>query len=216
MAKVKMPLLGVKARGQIGSSVVMSTWRGVQYARTHVIPANPRTESQMAVRSVFTYLNELYKLMGGEVTGVWKAYAQGRALTDRNAFLKFNVGALVNATSVTDLTVSPGVGGGYACSALSLSTNSTQNTITATATVPTPPEGWQVVKVVFVAVCEQYPHEAVAENPRILTDDTAPYTVTFENLTEGQRYVIAAYPVWRKPDGKTAYGASINALSQQV
>lgn len=50
MAKVKAPLLSFEARGKIADSVVYFPWKGVNAVRQYVIPANPRTEDQIAQR----------------------------------------------------------------------------------------------------------------------------------------------------------------------
>lgn len=216
MARVKMPIMGVDASGQLGKSMVFGNWRGVRYARTHVYPTNPNTEAQQAIRGAFAYLNDLYKRFPADVTSVWVAYAKGRPLTDRNGFLKYNTAAMQDATDITNLVVSPGVAGGYALSGLSLSVNASANSITATATAPDIPSGWSISRVVFVCVCDQDPHGPAVENPRVSSDASSPYTVTFENLRDGQRYLVAAFAVYTKPDGSTAYGPSINALSTEV
>lgn len=54
MAKAKLPLLGVQARGQLGKAIVYFPWKGIQCVRTHVYPAQPRTGPQLAVRADFT------------------------------------------------------------------------------------------------------------------------------------------------------------------
>jgi len=54
MAKAKLPLLGVQARGQLGKAIVYFPWKGIQCVRTHVYPAQPRTGPQLAVRADFS------------------------------------------------------------------------------------------------------------------------------------------------------------------
>lgn len=52
MAKVKGPLMSMGATGQLGKSLVFMTWKGIKDVRTHVVPANPRSDGQVAQRNV--------------------------------------------------------------------------------------------------------------------------------------------------------------------
>jgi len=54
MATVKSPLLSMSASGQIGKSIVFGQWKGIDTARQHVVPANPDTAAQQAVRTRMT------------------------------------------------------------------------------------------------------------------------------------------------------------------
>lgn len=46
MAKVTGPLMSLSASGKIANTVVFAGWKGVQYARKYVIPANPESVAQ--------------------------------------------------------------------------------------------------------------------------------------------------------------------------
>lgn len=46
MAKVVMPLMSASASGQIGKSIVFAGWKGTQYVRKYVVPANPMSADQ--------------------------------------------------------------------------------------------------------------------------------------------------------------------------
>jgi hypothetical protein len=46
MAKVTGPLQSFSASGQIAKSIVFGAWKGINYVRQYVIPANPQSESQ--------------------------------------------------------------------------------------------------------------------------------------------------------------------------
>lgn len=54
MAKLKGPLFSLGASGAIGKTLIFSTWKGLDVAREYVIPANPRTDPQIAHRGRFT------------------------------------------------------------------------------------------------------------------------------------------------------------------
>jgi len=210
MAKVKMPLLGVKASGQLGKSAVFGSWKGVQYARTLVIPKNPRTEEQMLTRNTFLFLNELWKLLPAEVVRVWQQFSAGKPMTDRNAFMQRNLLTLREATSLLDFVASPGANGGYAVTDVTANVDSQNNSITVTISPPSLPSGWSVVAAYAMALRNQDPHEKPLEKPVLGSDTQAPYTIMLNGLTDGQSYVVAVWLEYEKPDGTVAFGPSIN------
>lgn len=52
MAKVTGPLLSLDASGSVAGTMTFSKWKGINYLRQRVIPSNPRTAGQLAVRSI--------------------------------------------------------------------------------------------------------------------------------------------------------------------
>lgn len=46
MAKVTMPLMSGSASGQIAKAIVFAGWKGIQYVRKYVVPANPQSAEQ--------------------------------------------------------------------------------------------------------------------------------------------------------------------------
>jgi len=46
MAKVTGPLMSIDARGKIGDAIVFSVWKGVNYVRQWLKPANPQSVAQ--------------------------------------------------------------------------------------------------------------------------------------------------------------------------
>lgn len=52
MAKTSAPFLSLDASGTIASTLTASKWKGRNYMRLRIIPANPQTSGQQAVRSV--------------------------------------------------------------------------------------------------------------------------------------------------------------------
>lgn len=58
MATVKGPLFSLDAAGSIAKTVVFSKWKGRNYVRRHIIPANPRSGLQVGIRSVFKYITQ--------------------------------------------------------------------------------------------------------------------------------------------------------------
>ena len=51
MPKVKAPLFGLDASGQLGKAIVFSKWKKINYVRAYTIPHNPQTALQQAWRA---------------------------------------------------------------------------------------------------------------------------------------------------------------------
>ena len=54
MAVLKGPFFSLSARGSLAKTLVYACWKGIQYVRQYVVPANPKTEAQQAQRGYFT------------------------------------------------------------------------------------------------------------------------------------------------------------------
>lgn len=52
MAKVSAPFLSLDASGTVASTLTASKWKGRNYMRLRIIPANPQTADQQEVRSI--------------------------------------------------------------------------------------------------------------------------------------------------------------------
>lgn len=96
MAKVSGPLFSLDARGQVGKAIVFSFWKGVNYVRQHVVPANPQSTDQTAVRDLIHDASIAWKL-GSTVgaTTIDAAYklayntaASGQAYSGFNLFIR--------------------------------------------------------------------------------------------------------------------------------
>lgn len=90
VAKWTSPLLS-DIRNQVAKSSVFSRWKGRNYFRSYVVPANPRTSDQKAVRANFGELVDLYQTI--MATPLWKTAWNKRALeyllSGFNTFIRF-------------------------------------------------------------------------------------------------------------------------------
>lgn len=207
MAKTTAPLLSFGAGGAIAKTQVYASWKGIPYARKYVIPANPRSTDQTMTRSVFTTLCAVWKNLTSDATAPFMAFATGKPLTDRNAYLKFNVKALRPGTDWTDLVGSPGAAGGVPLAAFSASGGS--GDISTTVTTPTPPTGWTLTAVVAAARKNDDPHTTTIDTMAVNKVTSTPWEPAFSGLTAGT-YIVCAWPVWDTGSGKLAYGASLS------
>ncbi|MEM2567982.1 MAG: DUF6266 family protein [Candidatus Bathyarchaeia archaeon] len=217
MAKVKMPIVGTSASGQLGKSIVYGSWRGVSYARQLVHPSNPRTENQMKTRSVFSYLNEFYKIAPSALAEVWDEYAKGKPFLGRNAFLSFNISALRESIDNIDQVNSPGVRGGFALASLQATQTGNAGELMISVSWPVSiPGGWTIQRAYAIVFRVQDPHEAVVEQIRLGQIHYPDNSVVVSGLSSGEMYVVSAWAVYLRSDGKVAYGPSLNVLGQPL
>jgi hypothetical protein len=201
MSKVTAPLLSFGASGQIAKTQVFGTWRGISYVRRHVVPANPRTADQTQTRTVFNYLNQVWKLMAAGAQAPWTAYATGKPLINRNAWIKFNLPNLRAAADNSSLDGSPGSGGGLPMSAFAAAGG--VGTINVTFTAPAVPAGWSVTASHAFAYPSDDPHSATDFTSTYDTNAVAPYTVAL--AVDAGDYVVTGWIEYAKPDGSVAY-----------
>lgn len=191
MAIVTAPLLSFGASGQIAKSMVFGTWKGIPYSRRYVIPANPRSTEQTLTRSVFSYLNNVFKVAPAGFRLAWTRYAIGKPMTDRNAFVKFNNGLLREATDLDGMIMSPGAFGGLAAPFVATPGD---DLITVTASAPDPlPPGWTVTRFIAAAIKDGDPHELTDYDVVSGQDLTAAYSVVLAGLESATTYAVAGW-----------------------
>lgn len=208
MAKLTAPLLSFGASGTIAKVQTYSTWRGVPYARRHVIPANPRTTGQVLTRDIFAAQENRWKRGGPIMRTPWDRFAVGQKFVGRNAYIGKNIAAMRGDADLAAYIGSPGAKGGLAASTLVLTTVAALG-IEAVVTVPAAPTGWTVTSVQVTAEVDQAPEDVVADVVEEGEDVATPFQVDFTGLT-AVIYFVQAWVKWAKPDTSVAYGASIS------
>jgi len=211
MAKTKGPLLSLGARGSIAKSQVYARWKGVDYARVHVDPANPRTVEQTSTRDVFSSLNAQWKFSPAEAQAPFAAAAQGKPVTDRNVFIQQNLSSMRDVATMESYIGSPGSRGGIPPLSLALASPGAGQ-INATLVTTAAPTDWTLSEVWGVAFVDRDPHDLPVVFP-VVAEDATPTAggssvVPFTGLATGT-YVVSVWPVWTKPDGFLAYGPSL-------
>jgi hypothetical protein len=98
MAKVTSPLMGIKARGQLGKTLVYFGWKGLNCVRTHVIPANPNTSAQQGARTKMTNAVAAFHAAGLTDTDLegWRRFAgiAPTPMTYFNRYVKSHIDAV--------------------------------------------------------------------------------------------------------------------------
>lgn len=105
MAKYEGSTFGT-LRNKLGNAVA-STWKGIPYVRTRVIPANPDTEAQQQQRGKFGTI-VLYgrQLLSSVIATLWDPFA--RRMSGFNAFVRANLLAMTNETDFPNFKISSG------------------------------------------------------------------------------------------------------------
>lgn len=204
MSKTTAPLLSFEARGQIGQSQVYSSWKGRSYARRYVVPANPQSAEQTKTRSLFTWLQAVYKVLPSTVKAGWDAYANTLRVTGANAWIKGNLSHMRGMVDLSALLMSPAANSGLPVATMTATPGSTS--ITVMITPPLLPDGWTVKGAFAAAIIDQNPQTDNMTTVTAGTDDTNPYSITLTGLTAGKEYRVGGWMTYTKPDGSTAYG----------
>ncbi len=203
-----MPLLGVSASGTIGDSVTFGRWRGVNYARQRVVPANPRTTAQQSQRTLVKFVVGAWQRLPVISQDAFIAAARNTHMTGYNLFTKRNLISLAGATNAFAVVVSPGMGGSIPLSGISATGGA--GTIDVSATVGYLPSGYTLQRVVFVAWRDVDPQAGSIDRFWSGDDTTSPYAFQFTGLASGQ-YHVSAFTVSLDAKGNTLYGAPLTA-----
>lgn len=203
-----MPLLGVSASGTIGDSVTFGRWRGVNYARQRVVPANPRTTAQQSQRALVRFVVGAWQRLPVLSQDAFIAAARNTHMTGYNLFAKRNLISLAGATNASAVVVSPGMGGSIPLA--NISATGGAGTINVSATVGNLPSGYTLQRVAFVAWRNVDPQAGSIDRFWSGDDTTSPYAFQFTGLASGQ-YHVSAFTVSLDAKGNTLYGAPLTA-----
>lgn len=213
MAKLTAPLLSMGASGSIGKSMVTGSWRGVKYARQHVVPANPRTVAQQANRTRFALLREMYKLAPASVQNAWIRFCKGRPFLPFNKFVGENNRLLNGETTFANLLFSPGAGGGLPPAAVTVTTGTNAGEVDVEILAPAQlPDGWTISSYVAAGVLDQNP-VGIFDGLFIADTDAGPSpTITLAGFTPGEDVMAGGFIVYTKPNGDLAYSVSVGDI----
>lgn len=91
MALVNGPLFSLEAAGQVGKAIVFSKWKGRDYVRQYVVPANPRSLSQQFQRGILGALSKWWASIAASLRDDWEDLAALGNYSDFNAYCKYNL-----------------------------------------------------------------------------------------------------------------------------
>lgn len=209
MGKITGPLLSLGASGQIGKTLVFGKWRGVGYVRQYVIPANPQTAAQTAVRDKFATLRSMFKIAGTIARAPYDAFATGRPLLGVNQYLKSNILAIGADTDMNNFVGSPGARGGLPPTSVTASTGAGSGEVDVAVVEPAIPTGWTLTGAQAIAFPDQDPQVAFV-GPMVEGEDlVSPFSITLGGLGSAVACQASAFLKWLKPNGDIAYSVSI-------
>lgn len=90
MARTSGPLFSLDASGKLGAALVYSRWKGRSYVRRYVVPANPRSGSQIGMRAMMSFLSKQWAELSGAQQATWEDLADAISVSPFNAYVQFN------------------------------------------------------------------------------------------------------------------------------
>jgi hypothetical protein len=185
MAKLKSPLMSMDARGSLGKQIVFGNWKGVNYARQHVTPANPKTTAQENQRDQHSQAVEKYHSDKLEAQDI-QAYKR-RATIDAGTMSGFN--KFVQIFRKYPLANLPSL-----MYDVQLSAGSSGNLVDISVKCEDPGDyGLQII---------QGPDAGYSDNATTTTDDEE---VTFEDVPESKKNVVALASVTDGQEFESGY-----------
>ena len=90
MAIVKGPAMSLDASGSLAGAIVFSKWKGRNYIRQLVTPANPRSGAQTGFRSSMKFLAQNWAGLTDAEKATWLDRASDMIVSTFNAFTSYN------------------------------------------------------------------------------------------------------------------------------
>lgn len=90
MVKVYGPGFSLDASGTIGDAIVFSKWKGRNYIRERVIPANPKSGAQVGFRAMFAFLAEQWQNQATIDQATYDNLAEQLKASPFNAWMRAN------------------------------------------------------------------------------------------------------------------------------
>jgi hypothetical protein len=101
MVKVAGPALSLDASGSIAGSMVFSKWKGRNYVRSLVTPANPKSGPQTGLRATFKFLSQNWAALSAGNKATWLTNATAKAVSTFNEYMQFNQSRARNFLGIT-------------------------------------------------------------------------------------------------------------------
>lgn len=89
--KVTAPLFSLDASGSIGGAIVASKWKGRNYMRRLVTPANPQSDGQTTNRGIMGFLARAWAGIAALDQAAWNDLAAQGNFSPFNAYVRYNM-----------------------------------------------------------------------------------------------------------------------------
>ncbi len=90
MAIVHGPAMSLDASGSLAGAIVFSKWKGRNYVRQLVTPANPRSGAQTGFRASMKFLAQNWAGLSDAEKATWENRATDMIVSNFNAFTSYN------------------------------------------------------------------------------------------------------------------------------
>jgi hypothetical protein len=91
MVRLYGPLMSLDASGTVADAVTFAKWKGRNYARQRVIPANPQSPGQTSVRAMMRALSQAWTDLTDGNKATWSDRAKETNISPFNAFCSYNL-----------------------------------------------------------------------------------------------------------------------------
>jgi len=91
MALTKGPLLSLDASGSVAGTVTFSKWKGRNYVRQLVTPANPKTVKQISVRAMMRFVSQGWAAHSATEKATWDELAAAAQVAPFNSYMAKNL-----------------------------------------------------------------------------------------------------------------------------
>lgn len=208
MARLTGALFSLAASGTIADTLTFAKWKGIQYVRTRVIPANPQSTAQTEVRNSFTTLNEMWKRMGAIARASYIAAVRGQPLTARNRHIQANLVTFRDGGEMLDYIFSVQSGQALPPSAWApVDGGGKINMIGMTC--PTAPTGYTFSRRLAACLIHGDPNDSLTPTVYEGASVAAAGNFTIDSVPAGA-YCVGAWIEWeRDADERLFYGAPI-------
>lgn len=179
----KLNLLKAKYDGKVGETVG-AKWKNKSTIRTYSIPANPKTEAQVTVRTAFSELTKFIALFADQIKYLTALDVSGMSV--RNAIIKLNK-SMIDSGTVTVANLAVSKGGLQKPQSVAFSKDSSSGAITATWSAVTATNFTSAAQAVVIAVDSE--NQITDVFTGLVSANTATGTVSFTNSTTVQCYV---------------------------
>ena len=83
--------MSLDATGTLGNAVTFSKWKGRNYVRERVIPANPKSGAQVGRRAMFKFLTQYWSTISDANQATWQELAEQLISSRFNAYQSQNM-----------------------------------------------------------------------------------------------------------------------------
>lgn len=90
MVKLSAPCMSLGASGTLADAITFASWKGRAYARERVIPSNPQSALQVAMRAMLKFLSQAWTSVGSTPKGTWADRADAGRYSPFNAYVSAN------------------------------------------------------------------------------------------------------------------------------